>query len=86
MGFFNSLLNGVVNAANENLKQQYQSITGRNYDKDLRYYMGQFEYMREDELQDEWRELVHDTSVSSNPKRTALLEAMKKRNIPRDDY
>lgn len=88
MGILSSIMGGMVDAANEAMKRQYKEYTGRYYDKDFRYYINEFSYYREDELKKEWCELANDTSIISKPKKDALIEVMKQKNISRnrDDY
>ena len=80
MGFLESLSAKAMDMA----KQNYKNVTGRNYDRDFRDYVSQYEYKSEYEIQQRWDELRDDNSVRHFAEKNAVRDFMKQYNLDLD--
>lgn len=80
MGFFDGAIGALQSAA----KNNYKSVTGRDYDIDVRNYMREFEYEPDYKLQSMWNELCDNNAVRLAAKKWALRQTMLERNLDID--
>lgn len=82
MGFFDSVVGGLNNMA----KTQYKQATGRDYDRDFKMYISEYEYRDSYDIKNEWEKLSDDTSIRHAAKKAAIKDLMKEKGMGNELY